>query len=135
MELSLLLRGVFEAISDAVNCVQPFRIARVVADLGAQILNVRVDGALIALEVIAEDLLHKLHARIHMAGVAGQRGEQLELARSKINLFAVDQEFDGRKCRWSARRIQALRAEARNPMSAAQKERARAQPAREEKTA
>ena len=31
-----------------------------------------------------------------MAGVAGQRGEQLEFARGKIDLFAVDQDFVSR---------------------------------------
>ena len=44
-----------EAIADAVHGVDPARIARVVADLCTEVLHVTVDGALVALEIIAED--------------------------------------------------------------------------------
>ena len=53
----------------------------------------RVDGALVALEVVAQHLLHQLHARVHATRVAGQRGEQLELAGGEIDLLVVDQHF------------------------------------------
>ena len=69
--------------------VKPLRITRIVANLGAQVLHMGVDGALVALEVVAENLLNELHARVHTARVAGQRGEQLELAGGKVNLFAA----------------------------------------------
>ena len=55
-----------------------------------------VDGALVALEVVAEHLLHELHAAVHATGVAGQRGEQLELAGGKIDLLAGDEHLVAR---------------------------------------
>lgn len=54
--------GHLEAIADAVHGVNPTRVARVIADLGAEILHVAVDGALVTLEVVAEHLLDELHA-------------------------------------------------------------------------
>ena len=52
-----------------------------------------VDGALVALEVVAEHLLDQLHARVHAARVAGQRGEQLELAGREVDLLAGDHDL------------------------------------------
>lgn len=70
MELPLLLRGIFETIPDAMNRMQPFRAAGIVADLGAQVFDVRVNSALVAFEIVAENLLYELHARVHMTGIA-----------------------------------------------------------------
>ncbi len=48
-----------------------------------------VDGALVALEVVAENLLHELHAGVHAAGVAGEGGEELELGGREVDLLAL----------------------------------------------
>ena len=73
--------------------IEPTRVARVVAELGAQVLDVGVDGALVALEVVAEDLLDKLHAGINAARVAGERGEQLELGGGEVDFLALDEDL------------------------------------------
>ena len=82
-----------ETISDAVNRVEPFGVLGIVAKLCTEILDVRVDGALVALEVIAENLLDKLHAVVNTTGMARKRGKQLELGGREVNLFALDENL------------------------------------------
>lgn len=41
-----------EAITDAVNGIEPLRLLGVVAQLGAKVLHMAVDGALVALKVV-----------------------------------------------------------------------------------
>ena len=88
-QTDLLLGGVFETIAHAMHGVQPLGITRIVADFGAQVLHMGVDGALVALEVVAQNLFNQFHARVHTTRVAAQRGEQLEFAGGKVNLFAA----------------------------------------------
>ena len=85
--------GHLETIADAVNGVNPARVARIIANLGAQVLHMTVNRALVALEVIAEHLLDELHARVHAARIARQSREQLELAGREIDLLVVDEDF------------------------------------------
>ena len=91
--LGVVLLGGLETIAHAVDGVEPLGVARVIAQLGAQVLDVRVDGALVALEIVAEDLLHELHAGVDAAGVTGKRGEELELGSGELNLVLVDRNL------------------------------------------
>ena len=52
-----------------------------------------INGALIALKVVAQDLLHELHAVVHAAGMTGERGEELELGCGEVDLFALNQNL------------------------------------------
>ena len=52
-----------------------------------------VDGALIALEVVAQDLLHELHARIDAARITGKRGQELEFGGGEVDLLAFDEHL------------------------------------------
>ena len=73
--------------------MKPLRITRIVTNLGAKVLHVGVDGALIALEVVAQNLFNQFHARVHTTRVAAQRGEQLEFTGGKVNLFAAYEDL------------------------------------------
>ena len=53
----------------------------------------RVDGALVALEVVAEHLFHQLHTRVHAARIAGKRGEQLELGGREVDFLALHENL------------------------------------------
>ncbi len=68
----------------------------VVAQLGAKVLHVAVDGALVTLKVVAEHLLDQLHAVVDAAGVTGKRGEQLELGGRQVDFLALDQHLVAR---------------------------------------
>ena len=85
-----------EAITDAVNGVEPLRLLGVVAQLGAKVLDVTVDGALVALKVIAEHLLDQLHTVIDATGMASKRGEQLKLGSSQVYFLVLDQDLVAR---------------------------------------
>ena len=85
-----------KAIAHAVHGVEPTRVARIVAQLGAQVLDVRVNRALVALEVIAQDLLDQLHTRVDATGIAGERREQLELGGGQVDFLALDRDLMAR---------------------------------------
>ena len=55
-----------------------------------------VDGALVALEVVPEDLLHELHARVDAAGIAGEGRKQLELGGGQVDLLPLDHDLVSR---------------------------------------
>lgn len=55
--------------SDTVDGVEPLGLLGVVAQLGAKVLHVAVDGALVTLKVVAEHLLDQLHAVVDAAGM------------------------------------------------------------------
>ena len=88
-----------EAIADTMDGVEPLGLLGIIAQLGAKILHVAIDGALIALKVIPEHFLDQLHAVIHTAGMAGKRGEQLELGSRQIDFLALDQDLVTRRAR------------------------------------
>ena len=92
-DLLVRFRGVFEAITHTMDRMQPLGVTRIVADLSAQVLHMRIDGALVAFEVVAEHLFHKLHARIDTSWIAAERGEQLEFAGRKIDDLIVHQDL------------------------------------------
>ena len=85
-----------EAIADTMDGVEPLGLLGIIAQLGAKILHVAIDGALIALKVIPEHFLDQLHAVIHTAGMTGKRGEQLELGSRQIDFLALDQDLVAR---------------------------------------
>ena len=55
-----------------------------------------VDGALVALKVIAEHLLDQLHTVIDATGMASKRGEQLKLGSSQVYFLVLDQDLVAR---------------------------------------
>ena len=77
----------------AMHGVEPLGLLGIIAQLGTQVLDMTVDRALIALEVVAQNLLDKLHAVIHATGMTSQGGEQLELRSGKVNFFVLDQNL------------------------------------------
>ena len=89
-----------------------------------------VDGALVALEVVAQNLFNQFHARVHTTRVAAQRGEQLEFAGGKVNLFAAYEDLMTRNVDGELAEFQhfALQARTRNARGA--KGRVREQPIR-----
>ena len=76
--------------------VEPLGLLGVVAQLGAKVLHVAVDGALVTLKVVAEHLLDQLHAVVDAAGVTGKRGKQLELGSRQVDFLALDQNLVAR---------------------------------------
>ena len=72
-------------IADAVDGLDIPRVARIGLDLAADVLDVRVDGALERLDVGAAHGVEQLGAREHAAGLPRQRGQQLELRRREID--------------------------------------------------
>ena len=68
-----------KAIANTVNGEQPARITRIIAELCAQVLDMRINSALIALKIITQDLLDKLHTCVHATRIASKGGEQLKL--------------------------------------------------------
>ena len=60
------------------------RLGRVVLDLGAQPVDVRVDGVLVTLVLVAPDLIQQVQPRIDLVGMAGEEMQQVELARRQV---------------------------------------------------
>ena len=75
------------------NRMQPLGVTRIVANLSTQVLHMRIDGALVSFEVVAEHLFHKLHTRIDASWITAKRGEQLEFARCEIDDLIVHQDL------------------------------------------
>ena len=56
--------------------------------------HVRVDGALVAVVVVALDAVDELEAREHAARRAGEREQQLELRRRQLDRLTLDNLSD-----------------------------------------
>ena len=76
--------------------IEPLRLLGVVAQLGAKVLHVAVDGALIALKVVAENLLNQLHTVVDTTGMTSKRGEQLKLGSGQVHFLVLDQNLVAR---------------------------------------
>ena len=85
-----------EAIANTVDGIEPLRLLGVVAQLGAKVLHVAVDGALIALKVVAENLLNQLHTVVDTTGMTSKRGEQLKLGSGQVHFLVLDQNLVAR---------------------------------------
>src|SRR5256885_74761 len=59
-------------------------LGRVGLDLGAQAVDVGVDGVLVAFVLVAPDGVEQVHAREHLAGLARKEVQQVELARGQV---------------------------------------------------
>src|SRR3974390_3230589 len=86
-------------------------VTRVALDLAPQVLHVRIDGALVALELVAAYLVDELVARVDAAGNPGQREQHTPLGRRELDGLAphdrevpvlVDHELTGTERLWSA---------------------------------
>src|SRR5438132_2353058 len=84
------LVGLREPVADAIDRLEVAGRRRQGLDLPADVLHVRVDGALVRLERDAADRLEQLGAREDAAGLGGKRGEELELRRRELDGPAGD---------------------------------------------
>src|SRR5713101_8066588 len=67
------------------------------SELLAEVLDVRVDGAVEAFEVVAHGQAGQLVAAEDASGRAGHRHQQPELCRGQIFLLASDRDFESRR--------------------------------------
>ena len=63
----------------------------IVAELGAEAADVDGDGAGVVEEGVVPDGFHQLVARVDLAGMGGEVGEQVELALGQRELLAVEE--------------------------------------------
>src|SRR4051794_39103048 len=82
-----------EAVAHAVHRLDVARRRRVGLDLAAEVLDVRVHRALVALVVVALDSVDQLEARVHAPGRLGQRDEQAPLRRGQVHALGVDRHL------------------------------------------
>ena len=74
-----------ETVTHAVDGQHVARPARVGLDLAAQVLDVRVDGALVRVEGDAVERVEELGTGEDPAGPCGHRGQQPELGRRQVD--------------------------------------------------
>ena len=84
------------------------RLGRVVLDLGAQPVDVRVDGVLVTLVLVAPDLIQQVQPRIDLVGMAGEEMQQVELARRQVQRAPVQER--GARHRIDGQAVQLQRA-------------------------
>src|ERR1700690_1936086 len=85
--LSSARRRVGEAIADATDGLDVFACF---AELLAQSLHVRVDGARRDVGVDTPDVAQERAARLHAVAAIVERREELELERGELHLFVVN---------------------------------------------
>src|SRR5512142_1741100 len=76
-------------IAHAVNRLDEARRARVSLDLGAQVLDVQVDRALVAFVADALDNVEQVEPREHAARRAHQGRQQVEFRRREVHVALV----------------------------------------------
>src|SRR3954454_11527572 len=81
-----------ELVAQAADGEQEGRVRRVGLDLGAQPLDVDVEGLGVAHVVRAPDPVDQLHAGEHAAGIAHQELQQVELLERQRDLRAVHRD-------------------------------------------
>src|SRR5438093_6754379 len=79
-----------EPIAHPVHREEVSRLPRGGLDLPPDVLHVRVDGALVRLDGDAVDRVEQLGPGEHAAGLADQRGEEVELRRCEVDRPAFD---------------------------------------------
>src|SRR5213592_2089459 len=82
--------GIGEPVADAVHGEHVPRASRGWFDLPADVLHVCVDGPLVGFEGHAVNRVEQLAASEHPAGLADERGQELELRRSEIDGALAD---------------------------------------------
>jgi hypothetical protein len=70
-------------------------LRRVGLDLGAQAVDVGVDRVLVAFVAVAPHGIEQVHARKHLAGLAGEEVEQVEFSRREVQAPTVEGHFAG----------------------------------------
>src|SRR5712691_1631503 len=83
-------------VAHAVDGEDVARVARVRLELAAQVLDVRVDGAVEALTRLAAHGVEELRAREDAAGMPGQRGQELELRGREVDGGAFPRDAQAR---------------------------------------
>src|ERR1700737_3122033 len=86
-----------ESVSDAKHRQQVPGIVRVGFDLPPQVLDVRVDRALVRLKSDASNRAEKLRAAEDTAWLARHRGQQLELGRGEVDAPPGDGKLQARQ--------------------------------------
>src|SRR5690348_13710697 len=74
-----VIAGQAEPVTTAEDGLHDPGISRIFLDLAAQVLHVRVDGALVALELVPAHPVDQLEPGVHPARHGGQRGEDAPL--------------------------------------------------------
>src|SRR5262249_15375717 len=83
--LASAIAGQPQAVAAAQDRLHDPRIAGIVLDLAAQVLHVRVHGALIPFELVATDPVDQLEPRVHPAGHRGQCQQQAPFGGGEVN--------------------------------------------------
>src|SRR5687767_7497165 len=78
-----------KAVTDTPNRYKVARIGWVTLNFLAQAADVHRNRRGVAIKLVAPDLIEKLIAREHLAGMARHKPQQRELARGQIECFAA----------------------------------------------
>ena len=83
------LRGLGKPVPDAPDRPQVARGARVLFDLGAQAVDMGVHRVLVALELVAPDEVEQVRPAVRPAGVAGKKGQEVELLHRELHRLSA----------------------------------------------
>jgi hypothetical protein len=82
-----------QAIAHAPHRLDEPRISRVALDLGAQAIDVQIDGVLVAVEARASHAIEQIGPREDLIGAAGEMVEQIELAQRERDHLVCAAQF------------------------------------------
>src|SRR5215475_6164873 len=88
--------GQAEPVTAAKDGLHNSGVGGVLLDLAPQVLHVRVDRPLVAIEFVAADAVDQLEPRVHPAGYGGERDEDAPLGRSQVHRLTPDQDSPAR---------------------------------------
>src|SRR3954447_18166912 len=83
--LLLAIPRLTESISTAEHRGDNFRMTAVSLDLATKVLDVRIDAALVTLELVAADPIHELRSRVHPSRNIGERKKDPPLGRCQLD--------------------------------------------------
>src|SRR5580693_2072634 len=92
-----VIAGQAQPVPAAQDRLHDLRPGRVLLDLAAQVLHVRVDGALVALELIPADPVDQLEPGVHPARDGGQGTQDAPLGRGQIGRGAAHHDLAPRR--------------------------------------
>src|SRR5215469_6750343 len=86
----LAIPGQAEPVAPAEYGLDDLRVTGILLDLAAQVLHVRVDRPLVALELIPANPVDQLETRVHPARHRGQGDQDSPFGRSQVDLGPAD---------------------------------------------
>src|SRR5579859_4908831 len=92
-----VISGQAQPVAAAQDRLHDLRPGRVLLDLAAQVLHVRVDGALVALELIPADPVDQLEPGVHPARDGGQGTQDAPLGRGQVGRGAAHHDLAPRR--------------------------------------